>query len=264
MVAVGDLQSLPAVGHRANSFGMAKGTSTPSAKRYALDLSHERACLQAAGAPAHCLPCGLDEAGRGPLAGPVVAAAVVLPHRFYLPDSDVELPIRLTDSKKLSQRQRDLALAWVQQHCFWAVSGASAREIDAINILQASLLAMRRAALKLQARLAQRGRPDAGLLALVDGNKLPAGLPWPARTVVKGDALCPSIAAASVLAKVLRDRAMQRLAQRYPTYGFDGHKGYPTASHKAAIYADGVSPHHRLSFGDLASQKKALPRGGPR
>ncbi len=243
---------------------MAKGKLSSTPKRYSLDLSHELSCLKAAGAPAQCLPCGLDEAGRGPLAGPVVAAAVVLPHRFYQPGAEAELPIRLTDSKKLSQRQRGLALAWVQQHCFWAVSGASAREIDQINILQASLLAMRRAALKVQAQLAQRGRAEAAILALVDGNKMPAGLPWPAQTVVKGDALCPSIAAASVLAKVLRDRAMQRLDARHPAFGFAGHKGYPTAAHRAAIEAQGPCAHHRLSFGDLANQQTKTPKGGPR
>ncbi len=234
------------------------------AKRYALDLSHERACMQAAGAPSFCLPCGLDEAGRGPLAGPVVAAAVVLPSHFYQRGAEgaqpLALPIRLTDSKKLSERQRDQALAWVQQHCFWAISGASAREIDQLNILQASLLAMRRAALKLQAQLARRGRGDAALLALVDGNKLPSGLPWPAQTVVKGDALCPSIAAASVLAKVVRDRAMQRLDHRYPVFGFSGHKGYPTAAHRAAIEQHGPSAHHRLSFAGLVDLAKPSPR----
>ncbi len=193
------------------------------ARSYALDLDVERQRMRDAGAPSFCLPCGLDEAGRGPLAGPVVAAAVILPQRFYQAEQAEALAIRLTDSKKLSERQREAALAWVQRHCFWAVSGASAREIDQINILQASLLAMRRA---------------------------------PAQSVVKGDALCPSIAAASVLAKVLRDRAMQRLAHRYPIYGFDGHKGYPTAAHKAAISAAGVSPHHRLSFGDLATYRR--------
>ncbi len=226
------------------------------ARSYALDLDVERQRMRDAGAPSFCLPCGLDEAGRGPLAGPVVAAAVILPQRFYQAEQAEALAIRLTDSKKLSERQREAALAWVQRHCFWAVSGASAREIDQINILQASLLAMRRAALKLQTQLVRRGRGDAAILALVDGNKLPAGLPWPAQSVVKGDALCPSIAAASVLAKVLRDRAMQRLAHRYPIYGFEGHKGYPTAAHKAAISAAGVSPHHRLSFGDLATYRR--------
>lgn len=227
------------------------------ARSYALDLSTEQQRLRDAGAPAFCLPCGLDEAGRGPLAGPVVAAAVILPPRFYQPGAETSVPLRLTDSKKLSERQREAALAWVQDQCLWAVSAASAREIDQINILQASLLAMRRAALKVQAQLVRRGVRDAAIMALVDGNKLPSGLPWPAASVVKGDALCPSIAAASVLAKVLRDHAMARLALRYPVYGFEGHKGYPTAAHKAAITASGVSPHHRLSFGDLADHKPA-------
>lgn len=175
--------------------------------------------------------CGCDEAGRGPLAGPVVAAAVILP--------DGNIPAGLDDSKKLTEKRREALYDVITSTAVsWAVASASAEEIDRLNILEASLLAMRRA---IDALNIIPG------LALIDGNQT-RGFTLPAVAVVKGDALCPSIAAASVLAKVTRDREMKRLDALYPGYGFAAHKGYPTAAHYAAIAAIGVSPIHRRSF----------------
>jgi ribonuclease HII len=181
--------------------------------------------------PADTLLCGVDEAGRGPLAGPVVAAAVIL---------DPAHPIEgLADSKQLSARRREeLAAAIRARAQAWAVASASVEEIDALNILQATLLAMRRAV----ARLAV-----APQLVLVDGLHCPA-LDAPTRGVVRGDATVAGISAASILAKVARDAEMQVLHGRHPQYGFDRHKGYPTAAHLAALRAHGVSAAHRRSF----------------
>src|SRR5271169_7264113 len=183
--------------------------------------------------------CGVDEAGRGPLAGPVVAAAVILdPRRF--PRS---LHQRLDDSKVLTAGERDacwraLGRCVDRGVAHIGVGAASAREIDSINILRAALLAMARAAAALGVR------PD---IALVDGNVAPQ-LPCPVRTIVKGDGLSFSIAAASVVAKVTRDRIMHRLAGRYPGYGWQTNVGYATAEHGEAIRRLGVTPHHRRSF----------------
>ncbi len=180
----------------------------------------------------YALVCGIDEAGCGPLAGPVCAAAVILPPEFDLPGLD--------DSKKLSEKKRERLFPLIQQQALaWSVAWASAREIDEINILQARLLAMRRAAAGL-------GRaPD---FALIDGNRDPHIPDIPARTIVGGDGKCASIAAASVLAKVSRDRFMAELDREYPQYGFARHKGYPTALHQAAILEHGPCPQHRRSF----------------
>lgn len=182
--------------------------------------------------------CGVDEAGRGPLAGAVFAAAVIL---------DPARPIAgLADSKKLSERKRDaLALQIREQALAWAIASASAQEIDQINILQASLLAMRRAVEKLAMTPHE---------VAVDGLHCPA-LAMPVRAVVKGDSLVAEISAASILAKTARDAEMLELHQRYPDYGFDRHKGYPTADHLASIAQHGVSPIHRRSFGPV---RKAL------
>ncbi len=175
--------------------------------------------------------CGVDEAGRGPLAGPVCAAAVILPPRAELPG--------LNDSKKLSDRQRRALYPMIQEKALaWAVAFASVEEIDGINILQATFLAMSRALSQLSVR------PD---LALIDGNrKTDFGIP--ARTIVKGDSQCASIAAASVLAKVTRDDVMLELAKEYPQYGFETHKGYGTAAHYEALRAYGPTPIHRRTF----------------
>lgn len=175
--------------------------------------------------------CGVDEAGRGPLAGPVYAAAVILD-----PDYVIE---GLGDSKKLSERKRDLLAIEIRQHAIaWSVATASATEIDEINILQASLLAMKRAVEGLSIQ------PNE---VLVDGLYCPdTGIS--SRAIVKGDSSVAAISAASILAKTARDHAMLQMHQCYPQYGFDAHKGYPTAAHLAALKLHGISPEHRKSF----------------
>ncbi len=177
------------------------------------------------------LLAGVDEAGRGPLAGPVVAAAVML---------DDRAPIRgLNDSKKLGARSRDRLYDEILAKALCCrIATASVEEIDALNILQATLLAMRRAVQGL------RLRPH---LVLVDGNRAPV-LHVPVRTIVKGDGKVQCIAAASILAKVHRDRLCAELHERHPNYGFDGHKGYATPAHLAALREHGPCPEHRRSF----------------
>lgn len=180
------------------------------------------------------LICGVDEAGRGPLAGPVYAAAVIL---------DPARPIEgLNDSKKLSEKKRDaLAPLIKQQALAWAVAEASVAEIDELNILRATLLAMKRAVEALQITPQE---------VLVDGLYCPdTGLA--SRAIVKGDSSVAEIAAASILAKTERDAVMLALHERHPQYGFDGHKGYPTAAHLAALRQHGVSCEHRRSFGPV-------------
>jgi ribonuclease HII len=175
--------------------------------------------------------CGIDEVGRGPLAGPVVAAAVIL---------DPARPIvGLADSKRLSERRRDALFDEIRAKALaWSLGRAEVAEIDALNILQASLLAMQRAVLGLQ---------PVPRAALVDGNKLPK-LPCPGRAIVGGDASEPCISAASIIAKVARDREMVALDKQYPGYGLARHKGYPTKVHLEALRALGVSVIHRRSF----------------
>jgi ribonuclease HII len=181
---------------------------------------------------------GVDEAGRGPLAGPVVAAAVVLP-----PDLPSELADLLDDSKKLTADRRLAAfLALRTSTADIGIGAASVAEIHRLNILHAAMLAMRRAVSRLPAA------PD---LALVDGN-YPPKLDCTVRCVVGGDALCLSIAAASIVAKVVRDRAMARLAVRFPGYGWDANAGYATAAHRAALRRLGPTRHHRVTFGTVA------------
>lgn len=181
---------------------------------------------------------GVDEAGRGPLAGPVLAAAVVFPQGV-----PAGLAGLLDDSKKLNAATREAAFLALQAAAArgeveFAVAAASVDEIGRLNILRASHLAMARAVARLGIR------PD---LALVDGNMAPP-LPCPVRCVIGGDALSLSIAAASILAKVVRDRAMARLDPRWPAYGFARHVGYPTARHREALVAHGPCPHHRRGF----------------
>lgn len=175
--------------------------------------------------------CGVDEAGRGPLAGAVFAAAVIL---------DPARPIAgLTDSKLLSEKKRDALTLLIKEHALaWSVAQASVEEIDAINILQASLLAMKRAVESL------------GLTpheVLVDGLHCPK-MAYPSRAIVQGDSTVAEISAASILAKTARDADMLRLHDIYPHYGFNRHKGYPVPEHLAALSAHGVSPVHRRSF----------------
>lgn len=181
---------------------------------------------------------GVDEAGRGPLAGPVVAAALI-----FLRPCPPALAALIDDSKRLTAPQRmeaatALRAAAREGLLCWAIGAASSAEIGRINILQATLLAMRRAVLRLPLR------PD---LALIDGNRAPP-LDCAVRCVIGGDAQSLSIAAASILAKTLRDAAMARLCLRWPAYGFARHQGYPTAAHLAALVLHGPSPHHRRGF----------------
>jgi ribonuclease HII len=183
---------------------------------------------------------GVDEVGRGPLAGPVVAAAVIL---------DPERPIEgLADSKKLSEKRRE-ALAEIikEQALSWALGRAEVEEIDRLNILQASLLAMQRAVVSLQ---------PAAEFALVDGNRCP-DLACPAEAVIKGDDRVPVISAASVIAKVARDREMVALEQTFPGYGLAQHKGYPTKAHLESLQRLGVATIHRRTFGPV---RKILER----
>jgi ribonuclease HII len=177
------------------------------------------------------LICGVDEAGRGPLAGPVSAAAVIL---------DPRRPIEgLADSKKLSEKQRERLAPIIRERAMaWSVAYAEVDEIDTLNILQATLLAMRRAVLALPIQPQQ---------VLVDGLYCPqTGIP--SEAIVKGDSKVAAISAASILAKTARDELMLKLHVQYPQYGFDGHKGYPTAAHLAALREYGVSEVHRRSF----------------
>lgn len=175
--------------------------------------------------------CGVDEAGRGPLAGPVCAAAVILPPQVQIPG--------LNDSKKLTdKKRRELFPVICEQALAYGIAFATEQEIDEINILQATFLAMQRAMDQLNIR------PD---LALIDGNRQ-KDFGIPVKTVVKGDSLSANIAAASILAKVTRDDLMVKMAEQYPEYGFEIHKGYGTRAHYTALESHGPSPIHRMTF----------------
>lgn len=187
--------------------------------------------------------CGIDEAGRGPLAGPVVAAAVILPPGYSLPG--------LNDSKKLTARKREVLYAALMeddavQKC---IAQATVQEIDELNILRATHLAMRRAA---------EGLPGGADFCLIDGLPVP-GFPLPGRSIVKGDARCLSIAAASILAKVWRDHYMNELDRQFPAYGFARHAGYGTKAHIQAIHEHGITIHHRRTFAPVTQLE--LPLG---
>ncbi len=191
-----------------------------------------------ANAEGHPLVCGIDEAGRGPLAGPVYAAAVILPLDCAIPG--------LNDSKKISEKKREQLFDVIREKATaYGIGSASAEEIDKVNILQATYLAMARA------------YADLGIKAdwvLVDGNRMPP-LPVPGECVVKGDAQCASIAAASILAKVSRDRVLRELDLQFPQYGFAKHKGYGTKAHYEAIQQYGLLPEHRRTFLKNLSEK---------
>ena len=192
--------------------------------------------------------CGVDEAGRGPLAGSVYAAAVIL---------DANQPIiGLADSKKLSEKRRDaLAIEIKQKSLAWAIASCTAQEIDEINILQASLLAMKRAIEDLQAQL--KLTTEMGeMFVQVDGNKCP-NISLPCEAIVKGDSKVQAISAASILAKTARDAELYELDKIYPQYGFAQHKGYPTAVHLAALAEHGICVEHRLSYAPV----KKIVRG---
>jgi ribonuclease HII len=182
---------------------------------------------------------GIDEAGRGPLAGPVVAAAVILD----IDRMPKKIARAIDDSKKLAAPVREKLALWISENAITGLGQASVEEIDRINILQASLLAMTRAAAALAV---------APAFALVDGDKLPKQLACPARAVIGGDGLSLSIAAASILAKVTRDRHMAALDRRYPGYGWAHNAGYGTAEHRAALLHLGVTPEHRRSFSPVS------------
>ncbi|MBC9246425.1 ribonuclease HII [Paracoccus sp. 11-3] len=177
------------------------------------------------------LIAGVDEVGRGPLAGPVMAAAVILDPQ--------NIPEGLNDSKQLSAKRRVYLAEWIEENCDWGLGSCSVDEIDALNIYHAAHLAMSRAVMGL------RQVPDH---VLIDGNKIPKGINHSAEAIVKGDTRSLSISAASILAKVLRDRIMVDLAQQHPGYGWDVNAGYPTPAHKKALLDLGVTPHHRRSF----------------
>ena len=194
---------------------------------------------------------GVDEAGRGPWAGPVVAGAVVIADK----NLSEELLTGLDDSKKLSAAKREklygaLLVAEKAGKLAIGIGEATAREIDEMNILQATFLAMKRAVSKLAIR------PEK---ALIDGNRAPKDFPCPCRTVIKGDARSMSIAAASIVAKVYRDRLMTDLAQKYPGYGFEKNAGYGTALHQAGLAEQGICPEHRRSYRPV--KKDLYPHG---
>ncbi|TVP80561.1 ribonuclease HII [Thioalkalivibrio sp.] len=201
----------------------------------------------AKGIPAGLLSAGVDEVGRGPLAGPVVAAAVILPRGYALAG--------LTDSKRLSARRRGALAAILREDAeCWALGSATAAEIDELNIHHATLLAMRRAVLALA---------KAPEHLAVDGRFTPEG-PWRATAVVGGDATVPAISAASIIAKVARDAWLAELHEQYPAYGFDCHAGYPTPAHLAALAEYGPCPEHRRSFAPVARclRNFATPESG--
>lgn len=185
------------------------------------------------------LIAGVDEAGRGPLCGPVVAAAVVFPRR------DIEIPVIIRDSKQMTSHMRGAAYDWIVHNTIWAVAQCSVAEIDQMNILNASLVAMARAVQKLT-QMPQ--------FCLIDGNKLPPDLNGMA--VVKGDAKSLSIAAASIIAKETRDKIMHELAVQYPMYAWDKNAGYPTPEHLRAIEKYGINQHYRKSFKPIKERIK--------
>ena len=190
------------------------------------DFSYENECKE----KGFLSVCGVDEAGRGPLAGNVVAAAVIMPEGLIIEGLD--------DSKKLTEKKREKLYDIILEKAICSIAWATPAEIDEYNILNATMLAMRRAV---------EGRPVKADFALIDGN-CSRGFEIPTQTVVKGDAKSYSIAAASVLAKVTRDRQCLEMDKAYPEYGFAGHKGYPTKAHMAKVIELGPCPEHRRSF----------------
>ena len=187
---------------------------------------------------------GVDEVGRGPLAGPVTAAAVRL--------DPANIPEGLNDSKRLSAARREALAEEIQARAEVSIAHASVQEIDRLNILQAAHLAMRRAV---------AGLPMAPDHLLIDGNLMPGDLPCDAETVVRGDARCLTISAASIVAKVCRDRIMVGLAQQHPGYGWESNAGYPTKAHLQALQDFGITPHHRVGFRpvhNILYQEKSL------
>ena len=190
--------------------------------------------------------CGLDEVGRGPLAGPVVAACVYIP-----PESrDLKFIEYIKDSKKLYESKRTLIFTDINKHCHVGIAECSPAEIDELNILWASMKAMKRAYMNMAAEMAAKSGLTPNF-ALIDGNRLPPDMPCAAQSVVKGDAKSKSIAAASIIAKVTRDRYMAEIADAHPHYGWESNSAYPTKQHLEAIEAHGITEHHRKSFGPV-------------
>lgn len=185
--------------------------------------------------------CGVDEVGRGPLAGPVVTAAVILPQDF--PE---EIRAEIRDSKKMSEKARERIFEPLTQHCRFALGQATVEEIDQLNILWATMLAMQRAVAKLGTDID---------VALIDGNRAPK-LECQAVTIIKGDDISPSIAAASIIAKVTRDRLMKKLAEKFPAYGWEHNAGYGTSDHMTALTLYGVTEWHRTSFAPIRAAMK--------
>ncbi|MGE3770048.1 MAG: ribonuclease HII [Bdellovibrionales bacterium] len=183
---------------------------------------------------APAIVAGCDEVGRGPLAGPVVAAAVIFPAGF-----DAPWLAKIDDSKKLSEKRRAELAVLIKEHCTCSIAAASVAEIDTLNILQASLLAMHRAIASLGATPGH---------VLVDGTHIPKNLPCPATSVIRGDSTSLSIAAAAIIAKVHRDALMAQLHEEFPHYGWASNAGYGSAGHMAALQEYGATPHHRASF----------------
>ena len=193
---------------------------------------------------------GIDEAGRGPWAGPVVAAAVILPERL-----PIALRDQLDDSKKFTTKKRQAVFQLIRECADIGIGAASVTEIERHNILAATHTAMKHAILRLNAI------PD---VVLIDGNRLPPHLPCPGRADVKGDNLSLSIAAASIVAKVTRDRTMSALATRYPAYGWERNAGYGTPQHQEALSSIGPTPHHRRTFAPITSLLDASHRTTPK
>jgi ribonuclease HII len=188
--------------------------------------------------------CGVDEVGRGPLAGPVVAASVILP--FDFPDA---LCAQIRDSKKMSALAREKIYEPLREHCLFAIAEASVEEIDRLNILWATMLAMQRAVEQLETKID---------VALIDGNRAPK-LPCEAVPIIGGDDLSLSIAAASIIAKVYRDRLMKKLAEKFPLYGWDHNAGYGTSEHINALTLHGITECHRASFAPVrAAARKSV------
>jgi ribonuclease HII len=220
---------------------------------------------------------GVDEAGRGPLAGPVVVAACFIPREL---SNSIDAVIQ--DSKKMTEEQRDVGyeVLMSEPRIKYAVSIVSHTEIDEMNILQASLTGMRRATIELldilrnesMNTITKKGKPKqqsadpknlfsaSSFLVLVDGNKVPASMPIECKAIVKGDSRVYSIAAASIIAKVVRDKLMVDLDKEYPQYNFAKHKGYPTAEHRALVMQHGPCPYHRLTYGPVRAALEAKDR----
>lgn len=201
---------------------------------------------------------GVDEVGRGPLAGPVVAAAV------YIPSTNWGHPVwrEVQDSKKLSSIRREILFSVIQSQCHFGIAEASVEEIDSLNILQATFLAMKRAidslCLSIPAQAGIHGNLDPRFhgdakMVLIDGNRLPKNWPWEAHAIIKGDTKSVSIAAASILAKVSRDKMMEELGKIYPHYGWGNNAGYGTSQHLEALGNHGVTHHHRKTFAPIKS-----------